>query len=736
MNGEYMDGFVSKKEMLEEFFKSKGYVPMKFKEMASLLQVPKMERDNFRLLLNEMIKEGKLIENGEGRYEIPGADMLVGTFMSTKKGFGFLRVSENEDDIYIPGKYTGNAFDGDTVTVKLLKDSEKRGRYGRSFGGERSEGRVTGIIKRAVTEVVGTFDRSRNFGFVVPDNVKFDTDIYIPKSACKNVPKGYKVVAKITDYGSDRRSPEGKIVEIIGNIRDKGVDILSVARAYGIEDEFKEEVLKEAEKEPQTVSDEECGKRLDLREIKTVTIDGEDAKDLDDAISVVKELDGSGKTVYRLGVHIADVSHYVKEGSVLDREALNRGTSVYLADKVIPMLPKELSNGICSLNENEDRLTLSCLMDINEDGEIISHKIAETVIKTAHRMNYSDVNKIITGDDKGGKLKKRFKDVYEMLIEAEELALILRKRRQERGSIDFDFPETKITLDENGKVLEINAYDRNEATRLIEDFMLAANETVAEDSFWQEIPFVYRNHDNPSEEKIKELGIFINNFGYSLRKTKKNKAKEISEIHPKDVRKLLDSIAGTDEETLISRMTLRSLKRAKYTTSCDGHFGLAAKYYCHFTSPIRRYPDLQVHRIIKENLNDGISEERTAHYAAILDEVALRSSMLERRADDAEREVDKMKAAEYMAAHIGEEFDGVISGITSWGIYVELPNTVEGMIRLASIDGDTFVLDSERMEIVGRRTGEIYRLGQSVRVRVESASKELRTVDFEIVKQE
>lgn len=731
-----MDGFVSKKEMLEEFFKSKGYVPMKFKEMASLLQVPKMERDNFRLLLNEMIKEGKLIENGEGRYEIPGADMLVGTFMSTKKGFGFLRVSENEDDIYIPGKYTGNAFDGDTVTVKLLKDSEKRGRYGRGFGGERSEGRVTGIIKRAVTEVVGTFDRSRNFGFVVPDNVKFDTDIYIPKSACKNVPKGYKVVAKITDYGSDRRSPEGKIVEIIGDIRDKGVDILSVARAYGIEDEFKEEVLKEAEKEPQTVSDEECGKRLDLREIKTVTIDGEDAKDLDDAISVVKELDGSGKTVYRLGVHIADVSHYVKEGSVLDREALNRGTSVYLADKVIPMLPKELSNGICSLNENEDRLTLSCLMDINEDGEIISHKIAETVIKTAHRMNYSDANKIITGADKGGKLKKRFKDVYEMLIEAEELALILRKRRQERGSIDFDFPETKITLDENGKVLEINAYDRNEATRLIEDFMLAANETVAEDSFWQEIPFVYRNHDNPSEEKIKELGIFINNFGYSLRKTKKNKAKEISEIHPKDVRKLLDSIAGTDEETLISRMTLRSLKRAKYTTSCDGHFGLAAKYYCHFTSPIRRYPDLQVHRIIKENLNDGISEERTAHYAAILDEVALRSSMLERRADDAEREVDKMKAAEYMAAHIGEEFDGVISGITSWGIYVELPNTVEGMIRLASIDGDTFVLDSERMEIVGRRTGEIYRLGQSVRVRVESASKELRTVDFEIVKQE
>lgn len=731
-----MDGFVSKKEMLEEFFKSKGYVPMKFKEMASLLQVPKMERDNFRLLLNEMIKEGKLIENGEGRYEIPGADMLVGTFMSTKKGFGFLRVSENEDDIYIPGKYTGNAFDGDTVTVKLLKDSEKRGRYGRGFGGERSEGRVTGIIKRAVTEVVGTFDRSRNFGFVVPDNVKFDTDIYIPKSACKNVPKGYKVVAKITDYGSDRRSPEGKIVEIIGDIRDKGVDILSVARAYGIEDEFKEEVLKEAEKEPQTVSDEECGKRLDLREIKTVTIDGEDAKDLDDAISVVKELDGSGKTVYRLGVHIADVSHYVKEGSVLDREALNRGTSVYLADKVIPMLPKELSNGICSLNENEDRLTLSCLMDINEDGEIISHKITETVIKTAHRMNYSDVNKIITGADKGGKLKKRFKDVYEMLIEAEELALILRKRRQERGSIDFDFPETKITLDENGKVLEINAYDRNEATRLIEDFMLAANETVAEDSFWQEIPFIYRNHDNPSEEKIKELGIFINNFGYSLRKTKKNKAKEISEIHPKDVRKLLDSIAGTDEETLISRMTLRSLKRAKYTTSCDGHFGLAAKYYCHFTSPIRRYPDLQVHRIIKENLNDGISEERTAHYAAILDEVALRSSMLERRADDAEREVDKMKAAEYMAAHIGEEFDGVISGITSWGIYVELPNTVEGMIRLASIDGDTFVLDSERMEIVGRRTGEIYRLGQSVRVRVESASKELRTVDFEIVKQE
>ena len=399
------------------------------------------------------------------------------------------------------------------------------------------------------------------------------------------------------------------------------------------------------------------------------------------------------------------------------------------------MLPKELSNSICSLNENTLRLTLSCLMDINEKGEVVSHKIAETAIKTAHRMNYSDVNVLITGvGEKFNELKEKYADVYEMLVTAKELARILRKSRQARGSIDFDFPETKIEVDEKGRVKDIQAYDRNEATRLIEDFMLIANETVAEDAYWQELPFVYRIHENPDEEKIRELSIFINNLGLHIGKTGKKKTK--TEIHPKDVQKLLSKISGSPEEMLINRMTLRSLKRAKYAVTSEGHFGLAAKYYCHFTSPIRRYPDLQIHRIIKENLNGKLTDKRIAHYKAILSDIALKSSILERRADEAERECDKMKAAEFMSKKIGEEFDGVISGVTSWGIYVELPNTVEGMVKLSSIRGDYYEFNAERMEIVGEHTKKKFSLGQQVRVRVIDASKQTKTIDFRIVEGE
>ena len=725
MAKEYTNKMRERRELLLQFFERKDYVPMKFKDIASLFQVPKAERGDLQLILNDIIKEGKLVENGEGRYTKPDADLITGTFMSTAKGFAFLRTAEDEEDVFIPASEVSNAFDGDTVTVKLLAKSR----------GKSREGKVVKVIERAFTTVVGTFEKSRNFGFVVPDNTKITCDIYIPKNACKDVPKGVKVVVELTSYGDAKFSPEGKIIEILGFENDKGVDILSIAKAYGIEDEFPKEVCKEVKKVPAKVIRTSIKNRLDLREMKIVTIDGEDAKDLDDAVSVTKEVKADGEVIYHLGVHIADVTNYVKEGSALDKEAIKRGTSAYLVNKVIPMLPKELSNGICSLNENVDRLTLSCLMDINEKGEVISHEIAETVIRTAHRMNYSDVNVLITGEgERFNELKEKYEDVYEMLVNAEELALILRKHRHERGSIDFDFPEAKIIVDDKGRVTDIKAYDRNEATRLIEDFMLIANETVAEDSFWQELPFVYRTHENPDEEKIRELSIFINNFGYNIGKGGKKKSK--TEIHPKDIQKLLSKIEGTPEEMLINRMTLRSLKRAKYTTSCDGHFGLAAKYYCHFTSPIRRYPDLQIHRIIKENLNGRLTDKRVSHYKAILYDIALRSSMMERRADEAEREADKMKAAEFMSHKIGEEFEGVISGVTSWGIYVELPNTVEGMVKISSIRGDYYEFNAERMEIVGEHTKKSFSLGQQVRVKVVEASKQMRTIDFRIVEGE
>ena len=456
--------------------------------------------------------------------------------------------------------------------------------------------------------------------------------------------------------------------------------------------------------------------RLDLRDLQTVTIDGEDAKDLDDAITISKK-----GGVYTLGVHIADVTNYVTENSPLDEEALRRGTSVYLVDRVIPMLPHKLSNGICSLNQGEDRLALSCIMDIDEDGSVIGHRIAETVINVDRRMTYTAVNAIITDRDES--VRKEYEAFVPMFEQMKELADILREKRKKRGSIDFDFPETKVILDERGKPLEIKPYDRNSATKIIEDFMLMANETVAEDYFWQEIPFLYRTHDNPDPERMKSLATLINNFGYSIRFHN-------GEVYPKEVQKLLANAEDTPEEALISRLALRSMKQAKYTVANTGHFGLAAKYYTHFTSPIRRYPDLQIHRIIKENLRSGLSDKRISHYDKILQQVSVQSSAMERRADEAERETIKLKKCEYMSRHIGEEFDGVISGVTNWGLYVELPNTVEGLIHVNQLQDDYYHFDEEHYELVGEMTRKTYKLGQPIRFMVAGTDKLLRTIDF------
>lgn len=578
------------------------------------------------------------------------------------------------------------------------------------------------ILERGVTEVVGTYEKSTGFGFVVPDNQRFARDIFVLPGNSKDAEDGDKVVVTIKDYGSRKKSPEGKITEILGRLGEKGVDVLCVAKSYDLPMEFPERVMNQAEKIKETLNEGDFYGRLDLRDVTMVTIDGEDAKDLDDAVSLTKEGD-----LYHLGVHIADVSNYVQYSSALDREALKRGTSVYLVDRVIPMLPKKLSNGVCSLNAGEDRLALSCLMDINEKGKVVSHRIAETVIHVTERMTYTDVKKILLEEDET--VTEKYRELVPMFFEMKELSAILRKRRAKRGSIDFDFLESKIRLDENGKPLEIYCYEQNVATRLIEDFMLAANETVAEEYALLGIPFVYRTHENPDMEKMEGVLELVHQAGIKVKKSQE-------EIKPKEVQKILKELKGLDCEPFFERLILRSMKQAKYTTDCSGHFGLAAKYYCHFTSPIRRYPDLQIHRIIKENLRGRMTETKRTHYSEILDEVSRQSSAMERRAEEVERETVKLKKAEYMKQHIGEVFEGTISGVTEWGLYVELPNTVEGLVHVNTLRDDYYTYDRERYMLVGDMTKKTYTMGQKVKVRVENADMETKTVDFCLEREE
>jgi len=701
-----------KKVMLEEMFSSKEYKPMRFKDLVALLQVPRNAKHELKMVLDQMISAGKVILDNQGRYRTPGDDMKVGTFSGNQRGFGFVTIEGEDQDIFIPGDATKGALHGDKVMI-IIKDEQT---------GRRKEGAVVNIVERNSNEIVGTFEKSKNFGFVLPDNQKFGKDIFIPKELTKGAVSGHKVVVKITNYGDATSNPEGKIIEILGHVNDPGVDIMSVVRAYDLPVEFSEEVMRTLNQVPEQIDPEEVKNRRDIRDITTVTIDGEDAKDLDDAITLSKEGD-----IYRLGVHIADVTHYVREDAPLDKEALKRGTSVYLVDRVIPMLPHKLSNGICSLNPGVDRLALSCFMDIDAKGNVLGHEITESVIRSDRRMTYTNVAKIVDGSDE--EVIKEYEEMVPFFQLMQELAEVLRERRHKRGSINFDFPESKIIVDKQGKPVEIKAYERNKATKIIEEFMLIANETVAEDFFWQEIPFVYRTHDNPDEEKIQKLAIFINNFGYSIKLGQE-------EIHPKELQKLLIKVEDTPEEALISRLTLRSMKQAKYTVANTGHFGLSAKYYCHFTSPIRRYPDLQIHRIIKENLNGKMGEKRIQHYEKILFEVANHSSKTERRAEEAEREVMKMKKVEYMMEHIGETFEGVISGVTSWGMYVELPNTIEGMIRVSEMNDDYYIYDEERYQMIGEHTKKVYKLGQMVTVEVVSADKIQRTIDFALVEGE
>lgn len=695
-----------RKEMLVQLIQDKTYVPMKLKELAMLLNVPKDQRDELKEVMDALVAEGKVGISKRGKYGKPETFSLNGMFSGHAKGFGFVTVEGMEQDVFIPGEKTHGALHGDRV--QIIIESEGRGK--------RPEGSVIRVLEHANEAIIGFYQKNRNFGFVMPDNQKIARDIFIPQGKDMGAVTGHKVVVKITDYGNEKKKPEGVITEIIGHVNDPGTDIISIIRAYGLPESFPEEVMRQIEHIPEEVAEKDMAGRLDLRYQQTVTIDGEDAKDLDDAITLSKE-----GGIYTLGVHIADVTSYVTEHSPLDEEALKRGTSVYLVDRVIPMLPHKLSNGICSLNQGTDRLALSCIMEIDEQGNVVGHRIAETVICVDRRMTYTAVNAIVTDRDEA--VMSEYEELVPMFDQMKELADILREKRKKRGSIDFDFPESKIILDEKGKPVEIKPYERNAATKIIEDFMLIANETVAEDYFWQELPFVYRTHDYPDPEKMKGLGMFINNFGYSIRTHQ-------GEVHPGELQKLLSKIENTPEEALISRLTLRSMKQAKYTTICTGHFGLAANYYTHFTSPIRRYPDLQIHRIIKENLRGGLSEKRLSHYDRILPGVTVQCSALERRADEAERETDKLKKCEYMSKRIGEEYEGVISGVTNWGFYVELPNTVEGLVHVNDLSGDYYIFDEERMELRGELSGISYKLGQKIRVQVAGTDKLAKTIDF------
>lgn len=694
------------KEKIYQMICDDLYVPMKIKEMAILLQLPKERRGELEFILDQLIQEGKIQITKKGRYQKAQSIKYTGTFVSNARGFGFVEIEDQDEDIFIPEQFTMNAMSKDKVEVTISS----------APAGKRREGKVVKIIEHGTNLIVGYYEKSKNFGFVRPDDQRINQDIFIDQKNSMGAVTGHKVLVEITKYQTAKNKPEGKIVEIIGHVNDPGTDILSIVKAFGITVDFPKEVMDDVMNIPDEVQESDYRGRRDLRQVAMITIDGEDAKDLDDAVSLSRLPSG-----YELGVHIADVSEYVKENENLDQEAKERGTSVYLVDRVIPMLPHKLSNGICSLNQGVDRLALSCIMNIDEAGKILSHEIVESVICVNHRMSYTQVKEIL--ENPTAPEREIFSDQVPMIEEMGKLASLLRANRKNRGSIDFDFPETKMTLDNMGRPVSIKPYERNVATKLIEDFMLAANETVAEAYFWKEIPFVYRTHEKPDPEKIAKLKTFIQNFGYILKGDKDT-------MHPMELQKLLTSIDGTAQEALISRITLRSMRQARYTTDNLGHFGLAAKYYCHFTSPIRRYPDLQIHRIIKDDLNNKMTEKRMEHYDRILTEVARQCSERERRAEETERETIKLKKVEYMQAHQDEVFEGVISSVTGWGFYVELDNTIEGLVHMNQLQDDFYEFAEGSYELIGKATNRRFKLGDTVRVRVAGTDRLLRTIDF------
>ena len=711
MSNDNMNLYEERKNTVFSFIKDKEYRPMRVKDIGAFMQVPYNEMQLLYDIIDELEAEGKIVTTRKGK--IVSAESLhqyAGIFTGNSRGFGFVSVEGMEEEIFIPAASTNGAMHKDKVICRIVNQT-----------GRRAEGEIVKVLEHGMKHIVGTYQKVKNYGFVIPDDKKMCDDIFIATGDNMGAVDGHKVLVKITKAPTRTENPEGIVTEILGHINDPGVDILSIIMQYDLPTEFPEDVYNEIEGIAENIDNEDKSGREDLRDVVMVTIDGEDAKDLDDAVSVERLENGN----YKLGVYIADVSHYVKEKSPLDKEAYKRGTSVYLVDRVIPMLPHKLSNGICSLNAGEDRFTLCCIMEIDGKGEVVSHDIKKAVINVDRRMSYTVVYDLLTNEN--SQYYEEYRELVPMFKEMEKLRNILLKKRQKRGAIEFENEEAKILLDEDGKPLDIVKRERNVATSIIEEFMLIANETVAEHFYWLETPFVYRTHEVPDEEKYEKLQLLVAPFGYVLKGSSK---------HPKSYQQLLMQTKDKPEEMLIHRMTLRSMKQAKYTADNGKHFGLAATYYCHFTSPIRRYPDLQIHRIISEYLEGTLDEKRINHYKKILTEVARFCSVNERRAEDAERDTDKYKIVEFMQDKVGQEFDGIISGVTSWGIYVELPNTVEGMVPVKELDDDYYDFDEEHMRYIGENTNKTYTIGDKVRVVLTRASLETRTIDFDFVEED
>ncbi|WP_429803944.1 ribonuclease R [Cytobacillus horneckiae] len=705
------------KELIDQllnYMKDEAYKPLTVQEMEEAFGIEDSSQfKDFVKALVLMEERGLVVRTRSNRYGLPEKMNLIrGKLSGHAKGFAFVIPDEpGMDDIFIPPNETNNAMHGDIVLARVSSESS----------GQRREGTVVRILERGVQQIVGTYTESKHFGFVIPDDKKFASDIFIPKAASKGAVEGHKVVVKLTTYPEGRKSAEGEVTEILGHKNDPGVDILSIIHKHGLPMEFPSDVLEQAEQTPEQISEKEIENRRDLRNQTIVTIDGADAKDLDDAVTVTKLENGN----YKLGVHIADVTYYVQENSAIDAEAADRATSVYLVDRVIPMIPHRLSNGICSLNPKVDRLTLSCEMEITSEGEVVNHEIFQSVIKTTERMTYSDVNKIL--EDKDEELIERYKALVPMFQLMEELAQVLRTKRMHRGAIDFDFKEAKVLVDQDGAPQDVVIRERSVAEKLIEEFMLAANETVAEHFHWMDVPFIYRIHEDPKEDKLRRFFEFITNFGYIVKGT-------ANAIHPRALQEIIEEVQGKPEEMVISTVMLRSMQQAKYNPESLGHFGLSTEFYTHFTSPIRRYPDLIVHRLIRTYLIEGKLDSATQEkWDSILPDIADHSSNMERRAVDAERETDELKKAEYMMDKIGVEYDGIISSVTNFGMFVELPNTIEGLIHVSYMTDDYYRYEERQLAMIGERTGNVFRIGDEITVRVINVNKDERSIDFEIV---
>lgn len=704
---------MEKQELILNFMKDENYTPMKAKEMAMILGVPKKEYNQFLDIIRYLEENYKIVKNRKNRYRLIGENFVEGIYRKNQRGFGFVKIDDREDEIYIAKEDSLNALNGDRVLIEITEEQNKV---------KRAEGKIKKIIKHEKETVVGTFQESRNFGFVVPDDKAFGTDIFISKGKFLNAKNNQKVVVKITKYPQKGKNAEGEIIEVLGSIDEAGVDMLSIIKEYDLPAEFPENVIEEAKKYGNKIDEKDIQNRIDCRQDIIFTIDGEDAKDLDDAVRVIKLKNGN----YRLDVHIADVSYYVREGSLLDKEAQIRGTSVYMLSRVIPMLPKELSNGICSLNAGQDRFTLSCSMEINNKGEVVSAEVYKGIINVTERMNYHDVQKILDkSDEKVLKKYEKYIGNFELMA---ELAEILKKKRLEQGYLNLDIPESKIDLDENGKVISIGKYETSFSNEIIEQFMLSANETIAEKFYWLEAPFIYRVHEDPDIEKVKELNKFLYNFGLKIRIVNEK-------IYPKEVSKILEEIKGKEEEKVVSTLILRTLKIARYEAENKGHFGIASKYYCHFTSPIRRYPDLFIHRIISKYLEENyvVSDKFIEDFKQKAIDRARMSSEREKVATKAERDSEDMKKAEFMQDKIGQEYEGIVSSVTQFGIFVELENTVEGLIRFENLGNEYFIYDEDRKRLIGENSNKVYKIGDKVKIRVISANKLLRQIDFEIV---